>query len=242
MQEATDDLGCCLSRFADRDRFSHSDTVLTIWALCNVEIPESCLAACERAADAFLEGLPGGNCLSDFLAVVYALGNATDGEDATDDQLEALKDFCRDCADAYADFVADDDEYECDGEDIADDVREHCSVSPAPDGRLCGEYVLRQRETFSDYNLDTCSGGCTTECRAAVQEATDDLGCCLSTFSDSAYSDYSDTVQTIWTQCNVEIPEGCVGDDDEDMSDEAIGALPTAVLVGLGAIGCALYW
>ncbi len=193
--------------------------------------------ACDR--DAFFASI-GGNCLSDFSAVEDAL-DAIDEEDATDDQLEALKDFCSDCADAYADYLDD----ECDSGDLADEVRERCSVSPAPDGRLCGEYVLRQRETGNNYNLlDTCSGGCTTECRAVVQEVTDDLGCCLSRFSDS------DTVQTIWAQCNLEIPNGCVDDDDddddddEDMSDEAMGALPTAVLVGLGAIvaGCALYW
>ncbi len=194
--------------------------------------------ACDE--EAFLTSI-GGNCRTDYSAVRAAF-LAVDTRDATDSQLEALRNFCDFCAQRFADFQDD----ECGDEVFADEIRERCSLSP--DLRFCGEHRLRIRETDSEYNLTSfCSSACTTECRASIEEATDDLGCCLATFSDS------DTVRAIWDQCNLDLPEGCVDededddDDDDDLSDAVLGViigLPTVVLVGAGAFitGIAVYY
>ena len=102
---------------------------------------------------------------------------------------------------------------ECDqltGTDNASLVDVLCATNS--NGERCGDHLT----DFSLFDLDACSNitelTCPTGCREAIQQATDDLGCCLPSlievFSGIDFESYARFISSV---CDVNIVGRCVG-------------------------------
>ena len=95
-------------------------------------------------------------------------------------------------------------------------VDELCAVKD-PDGEKCGTFLFDYSSSFDYYacaNVGFNYGeffDCPAACRETLEQSREKFGCCLPLLLDISYGNENNFIDTLFSLCNVDFVDGCVG-------------------------------
>ena len=207
LEEFSDSFGCCIyTEPLIRDDYMGMIFVPILWSKCNVTRPEPCTGTPRIPEESSAAGTCSIRCM--WLQLIA---------------LEC-KYISREIVQLYED---------CGVPEFASEIRQRCGFNAK--GESCGEINLiingnsQRNYAFSVYNQFYSTNECSTECKEALEEVSETLGCCVNNMNTTEiHGIVQDTVGAsitrydLWSTCGVETPEFCTLPTDLSVYDRLL--------------------